>query len=251
MIYINSFKIFESQTGLTQEQEDFLNKFTKGSWKVNPSTGLVDVRGNFEAENIGLNDLKGIKFGEVYGYFSISKNYIKSLEGCPQKCLGFFCSGSKITSLKGSPKSVPDTFSCWDNQLKDFEGAPEEVGSFLGTFNPLTSLKGIPKKITEKSGYMRFGDVNISSEDWNTGGILSFYMKNKNNKEISEKDKNLLLPLITKEKIQKYIDENESEALFYLKPYLWEKEIKDMNLRWSPKVQVWTDIMTDAGELGF
>lgn len=248
MRYINSFKIFESQTGLTQEQEDFLNKFTKGSWKVNPSTGLVDVRGHFEAENIGLNDLKGIKFGEVYGYFSISKNYIKSLEGCPQKCLGFFCSGSKITSLKGSPKSVSDIFSCWDNQLKDFEGAPEEVGSFLGTFNPLTSLKGIPKKITGESGSVKFGNVSIKSKDWNPVGIYAAIMVGKED----PKDISLLKTIFpSRESIQKYLDEYPAESMRILRPYLSESWVKDMDLKWPEETKEYVQALTDLGEIGF
>ncbi len=43
MKHLKTYKLFESKTGLTAEQEEFLNMFTRGTWTYNPATGLVDV----------------------------------------------------------------------------------------------------------------------------------------------------------------------------------------------------------------
>ena len=72
MKHIQPFVLFESRddllpSGLTQSQEEFLNKYTRGRWSVNPSTGLVDVQGRFLGYNEDLESLQGISFGHGVG----------------------------------------------------------------------------------------------------------------------------------------------------------------------------------------
>ena len=52
MRHLKTYKIFEAAktSGLTPEQEEFLNKCTKGSWTYDPATGLVDVDGDFDCQ---------------------------------------------------------------------------------------------------------------------------------------------------------------------------------------------------------
>ena len=150
MRHLKTYRLFESSvSGLTQEQEAFLNKHTKGSWKYNSSTGLVDVKGDFDVSRQDLVNMNGIKFGKVSGDFSCSDNNLTSLEGAPQEVGGnFSCEDSKLTSLKGAPQEVGGIFHCSENNLTSLEGAPQKVdGGFYCQYNKLTSLEGAPQKV--------------------------------------------------------------------------------------------------------
>ena len=171
MRHIKTFSLFESVQILTQEQKNFLDKYTKGgSWSLNPSTGLVDLQGNFDCAREGLNDLLGIRFGKapfkfycngnnlkslvgapqtVGGDFSCNENKLMSLEGAPQTVGGsFFCLINKLTSLAGAPGTVGGGFNCSDNNLKSLVGAPQTVGGgFYCVNNNLKSLVGAPQTV--------------------------------------------------------------------------------------------------------
>lgn len=169
---ILTFSLFEATktSGLTEEQEEFLNKCTKGTWKYDPATGLVHVRGNFDCSGQSLSDLQGVKFGKVSGYFWCYSNQLTTLEGAPQEVLedfscringltslegapknvggDFRCDGNLLTSLKGAPENVGGDFKCGDNQLTTLEGAPKKVGwDFYCHNNKLTSLEGAPEQV--------------------------------------------------------------------------------------------------------
>jgi hypothetical protein len=162
MKHLKTYRLFEAQTGLTAEQEEFLNRCTKGTWTYNPATGLVDVNGNFNCPKQELEDFKGIKFGRVGGTFSCSSNNLTSLEGAPQKVDGdFYCSSNNLTSLEGAPQKVDGDFYCSSNNLTSLEGAPQEVGGgFSCRNNKLTSLEGAPQKVGRD---FYCGDNNLTS----------------------------------------------------------------------------------------
>ena len=83
----------------TQEQIGWLDKCVYGSWKLNTSTGLVDVDGNFNCNEQGLTDLKGVRFGEVSEDFDCEDNRLTSLEGAPLKVGGeFWCDGNPVSA---------------------------------------------------------------------------------------------------------------------------------------------------------
>jgi len=149
MKHLKTYQLFESRTGLTPEQEEFLNKYTKGTWTYNPATGLVDVKGDFDCSEKGAKTLRGVKFGKISGGFGCSGNELTSLEGAPQEVGGYFsCGGNKLTSLKGAPQVVGGHFNCHNNKLTSLAGAPQEVGGdFWCHHNSLTSLEGAPKKV--------------------------------------------------------------------------------------------------------
>jgi hypothetical protein len=142
-------ELFESEGKLTKRQIEFLDRYTEGKWTLNPSTGLVDVNGDFGCSESGLSTLEGIKFGRVTGDFICSFNNLTSLVGAPDRVGGdFICSFNKLTSLEGAPREVGGSFNCSANKLTSLEGAPREVGrSFLCTSNNLTSLEGAPERI--------------------------------------------------------------------------------------------------------
>jgi len=148
---ILSFSLFEAKTGLTPEQEEFLNEYTKGIWTLNPATGLVDVEGDFDCRQENLTDFKGIRFGMVSGSFNCFNNNLTSLAGAPQEVgLYFVCYGNNLTSLAGAPQKVWSDFNCFQNNLTSLEGAPQVVGgSFRCQYNGLTSLEGAPQEVGE------------------------------------------------------------------------------------------------------
>ena len=120
MRHLIPFRIYESQkaSGLTRSQEEFLNKYTEETWSVNPSTGLVDVQGDFFCYDRGLKSLSGISFGHVSGDFYCGKNKLASLEGSPQTVGGgFYCQGNDLTSLEGAPQEINGRFFCDEFEL--------------------------------------------------------------------------------------------------------------------------------------
>ena len=121
MKHLRGFKeLFESSQELTQEQKDWLDKCTTRTWKVNPQTGLVDVEGSFYCMRQGLTDFKGVRFGQVSGYFICSNNELTSLEGAPQSVIGYFsCSNNGLTSLEGAPQMVGGSFYCSGNPISE------------------------------------------------------------------------------------------------------------------------------------
>ena len=85
MKYVKLFEDFSSQEDLTEDQIEWLDRCAKGIWKLNPSTGLIDVDGDFSCVQQNLTDFKGVAFGHVSGYFYCDNNQLTSLEGAPQK----------------------------------------------------------------------------------------------------------------------------------------------------------------------
>ena len=114
-------ELFENETTLTAEQKEFLNKHTRGSWMVNPTTGMVDVKGDFVCRHCGIKTLLGIKFGVVSG--------------------SFYCSHNNLTSLEGAPREVGGKFTCSNNPLTSLKGAPERVGGYFYLMNSTDGFK--------------------------------------------------------------------------------------------------------------
>jgi len=162
MKHLKTYQLFESRTGLTKGQENFLNKYTKGTWTYNPATGLVDVEGDFGFNGTKRKNLSGVRFGKVSGYFYCWGNILTSLEGAPQEVGGdFSCDKNRLTSLEGAPQVVGGDFSCYENKLTSLEGAPQEVGrDFNCGKNKLTSLEGAPQEV---SGDFRCFRNNLTS----------------------------------------------------------------------------------------
>ncbi len=149
---IVTYKVFESKRNEpTPDQVDFLNRCTDGIWNYNAVTGLVDVEGDFDGSKEKLENMHGIKFGKVSGYFYCEKNRLTSLKGAPQEVGGNFnCSDNVLKSLVGAPQKVGGSFLCVSNNLISLAGSPQKVGgTFNCTYNDLTSLEGAPQEVGE------------------------------------------------------------------------------------------------------
>jgi hypothetical protein len=163
MQHVKLFEDFSSQETLTEDQRSWLDKCATRGWKLNPSTGLVDVDGGFDCNRENLTDFKGVRFGQVKGYFDCRVNRLTSLVGAPQSVGGgFYCNDNRLTSLVGAPQTVNGGFYCYDNLLTSLEGAPQTVsGDFHCVNNQLTDLVGAPQTV---SGDFYCNDNPVSEE---------------------------------------------------------------------------------------
>jgi hypothetical protein len=204
MQHVKLFEDFSSQETLTEDQIDWLNECTTGTWRLNPSTGLIDVD-DFICGHQDLTDFKGVAFGHVSGHFSCNNNELTSLEGAPQTVSFYFlcnnnrltslegapqtvsfyfrCDNNELTSLEGAPLTVGGNFYCHDNELTSLEGAPQTVGGdFVCHNNQLTSLEGAPQKVS--GGF--YCDNNPVSEE-TLSSIFSLMKKGKSYQQALEK----------------------------------------------------------------
>ena len=131
------------------EIESDLDKYfkIKGSIKIDPSTGVVDVDGDVDL----IKKIKRlpVKFGTVSGYFYCYGKHLISLSGSPRSVGGDFdCYDNQLTSLVGAPDHVGGSFYCFNNQLTSLAGAPDHVGGYFDCgVNDITSLEGAPARV--------------------------------------------------------------------------------------------------------
>jgi|688.fasta_scaffold485147_2 hypothetical protein len=162
MKHVKLFEAFSTSTFLTEDQIDWLNKCAKGNWKLNQSTGLIDVDGGFYCGQQDLTDFKGVAFGHVKDGFYCNNNLLTSLVGAPQTVGGdFYCENNRLTSLEGAPETVNGNFSCSGNQLTSLKEAPQTVGGgFSCSNNQLTSLVEAPQTV---NGYFSCNNNQLTS----------------------------------------------------------------------------------------
>lgn len=142
------------------EIEKWLESFSITNYMILDDL-TVNVFGSVNLNN-KLNGKKlPIKFKKVDGYFDISDNELKTLEGCPEVVTkDFNCSRNNLASLFNSPKEVGD-FDCSYNDLKDLSYCPKTVkGSFDCSNNKITSLKGSPRTV---KGFFKCSHNQITS----------------------------------------------------------------------------------------
>jgi len=158
---------------LSEDQINFLKRFTDGKWTIDPITGLVNVDGNFYCASSQIKSFLNIKFGIVIGDLYCSHNQLTSLDGFPNEVgRDFYCDSNHLTSLVGGPKKVGREFSCSNNQITSLIGGPEEVGSdFFCSSNLLTSLEGAPKNT---NGHLNLNGNRLSIISL---GIIWSYIK--------------------------------------------------------------------------
>jgi len=242
MRHIKTFSLFESVQILTPRQKNFLDKYTKGgSWSLNPSTGLVDLQGDFDCSRQGLNDLLGIRFGKASFKFYCNGNYLTSLAGAPQTVGGdFYCFSNILTSLKGAPRTVGGDFYCNDNELTTLEGAPQTVGEeFSCGYNNLTSLAGAPETV---GGGFYTNDLTIPKGKWSMDTLIKIFLDGAPHQQ------QLVAPLVDPKVIQQQIDENPEGMLVKLKDVLKHPNFRELN--WPKRLEQEKDLLSDLGDVG-
>ena len=108
------------------------------------------------AEALQFLDQNGIKYQQdgaritVPGDLDLSKRELTALPDLSQVIVegSFYCHENKLTSLKGSPKTVGANYECDRNMLTSLVGCPTIVkGNFHCQHNNLSSLTGGPKTV--------------------------------------------------------------------------------------------------------
>ena len=166
------FQLFEASIHLTGEQIEWLDRCTRGSWSVNPTTGLIDVDGNFYCHQEYLRNFKGVSFGHINKSFDCSGNELKDLKGAPQTVgENFYCDNNELTSLEGAPQTVGGSFHCTGNALTSLKEAPLTVeGHFYSNNNYFTSLEGAPQKVGGNFGIRAWDDsMDMKILGWSNG----------------------------------------------------------------------------------
>ena len=268
---ILSFSLFETAQAaaaseLSLEQKEFLNECTRGTWTYNPATGLVDVVGDFDCSSQKLQDLKGIRFGQVSMDFFCKDNKLRSLEGAPREVGGdFLCSYNKLTSLEGAPQEIRGNFVCYGNSLTSLKGAPQKVsGSFYCTNNKLTSLEGAPQEVggelfcdqneftslegapEEVGGKFSCDAFGLGEKEWNLEGFLKVQREGK------RKAQRLIMTLLTPEFLNREIQKDPAGTIIKLK-HIWNDEIfQDIksNLVLPKEFEDEADLVGDLGGIG-
>ncbi len=290
MKHLKTYQIFESQERkeLTEEQKEFLNKYTDGTWSYDPATGLVDIKGDFDCRYSKLNSLLGIRFGkvtgsfmcsenkltslkgapqEVGGNFSCSYNPIDSLVGAPQKVGGFFrCEANELTSLEGGPQTVGDSFTCGYNSLTTLHGGPQKVGNDYNCIkNNLKSLEGAPKKVGGTFYCFRnpLTSLNGAPEEVVGGFVCDGFNLgrgewNRNTwlrifDKGSAVDKQLVLPLLSAKEINRRIPQDPAGMIMMLKGVWNSEKFKEIRseLVWPEGYEKEMNLAGDMGNLGF
>ncbi len=79
---------------------------------------IINVKNSVDISRKKL-EIIPIQFYDVDGYFSCIHNQLTSLRGCPQYVGdSFFCQYNQLTSLKYSPQSIGGMFYCNNNKIK-------------------------------------------------------------------------------------------------------------------------------------
>ena len=127
--------------------EEICRKYKIIDYTINED-GSIDVDGSVNINFYDLTELP-LKFGVVTLDFYCSDNKLTTLKGSPKSVGRFFnCSANNLTSLEGCPDSVGHDFECDLNKLTDLKGCPKSVvGGFYCGYNNLTSLEGSPDSV--------------------------------------------------------------------------------------------------------
>ena len=224
MKYLKTYQLFEAKIGLTPDQEEFLNKYTKGTWTLNPDTGLVDVEGYFDCSRKKLEDFEGVKFGKVSGDFWCHENKLTSLAGAPQEVRwDFDCGRNKLASLAGAPQKVDGDFNCERNELTSLAGAPQEVG-----------------------GWFRCDAFTLWNGEWNLEGWLKVLQ------EGSPEAQNLISTILS-EYLNKEIARDPAGMIMKIKEVWKDESFKKTRskLVWPKGYSDDADLVGDLDDVGF
>ena len=135
----------------TKQINDLLHShfIVTGTLRIDPTSGVVDVRGSVLFDGKTSMSTFPVTFGHVSGKFQCDTAGLTSLKGAPSTVGGsFWVNNNLLTSLEGAPQEVGSHFWCYSNLLKNLKGGPTSVGKqYDCDSNPLESLEGIPHSL--------------------------------------------------------------------------------------------------------
>ena len=112
------------------------------------STDIVNICSQYGIEDYTINKDGSIDVGgDVYFYGILKRLPLKF-----NKVYGsFYCHGSRLTTLEGSPVEVNGDFYCRNNQLTSFEFSPKIIrGVFNCKYNNIKSFEYFPSYVKEE-----------------------------------------------------------------------------------------------------
>ena len=139
-------KNFQERDGFIKDKgeiEFFLESNLIINYKINDDLS-VDVFEDVTLSEKGFLNLP-IQFNHVDGYFTLSHN--------------------RLTTLKGAPRSVSNSFNCVSNNLKSLEHGPVEVmKNYYAGKNLLENTNGFPKLVGENFSLSKQRNGKIFTE---------------------------------------------------------------------------------------
>jgi hypothetical protein len=243
---IHNFKTFESSY-ISSINKNMLDQLFGSRWILNPETGLIDIRGDFSLpREVSFTDeftnkfdanLFQTKIGTVTGSVRLARRGLTSLPFFMPKRVEGDCifSENKLQNLEGCPEYVGGNIEAEHNYLESLKGAPKYVGGwFLVSYNPhLKDLVGGPEYVNYGLEALGCKDLTLKGAPEYIGQTLSMDL---NKKRFDLKNWNLdgwlelldesrpretykILPLFTKERMKKIIDENPEKFVLTLAKY--------------------------------
>jgi len=134
--------------------------------------GTVDVDGDVMI----LKQLQRlpINFNKVSGDFTISRNKLTTLKGCPNEICGHFtCNENELISLEHSPQIIGGNYHCSYNKLTSLKGIPKEVNNLSCYLNEITTLEDSP--IVRGNFFCNGNKISSLDHCKQVGGSLNFY----------------------------------------------------------------------------
>jgi hypothetical protein len=128
--------------GLSQDEIDFIvnvsNIAVRDEYDLDRALGIfeehdgsISVKKDVDLSRMGLTKIT-VPFSSAYEDFNVSRNKLRSLEGCPDYVGGDFeCQHNKLTTLFGGPIEVSGHYDCRDNRLKSITSLPLFIGGNL------------------------------------------------------------------------------------------------------------------------
>lgn len=142
---MNYIKLFENYK-TDEEIHELCDIFHIKNYTINEDKS-IDVNGSVSFYEKMEEDIP-IKFRNVYGYFDMGWNRLKSLKNSPIYVQeDFVCENNLLIDLNYAPKEVGGRVNLWHNNLKTLKGCPEKIGGDLKVNDNtnLYSLEGIGK----------------------------------------------------------------------------------------------------------
>lgn len=140
--------------------EEICERYGIKNYTINDD-GSIDVDNHVDLMNLNLTELP-LKFNKIWGDFYCAKNKLTTLKGSPVEVgESFNCNYNKLTSLEHSPIKVGGDFLCSNNQITSLKGCPKFIrDEFLCQYNNIIKLEEIPD---DMMGDVYFGNNPIGS----------------------------------------------------------------------------------------
>ena len=142
------------------------------------SDGTYDYNGYLDFSNMKLKSLTEIpiRFNRVFDYYC-NNNFLISLEGAPNFCLGdFYCNSNTLISLLHSPLNVCGNFNCESNNLLTSKCLSQISGRFTKWFNPFKITDHVIETVKQMTYEQQMAELDFLKYKKNTKSPLRAFV---------------------------------------------------------------------------